>query len=79
MKSLAPRLLPLLLCLLLPAAWAQQVRLRMLETTDLHMNLLGYDYYQDKVVEDYGLEAPATLIKAARAEAGTACSSTTAT
>ncbi|MBP6763887.1 MAG: bifunctional 2',3'-cyclic-nucleotide 2'-phosphodiesterase/3'-nucleotidase, partial [Rubrivivax sp.] len=68
MKSLAPRLLPLLLCLLLPAAWAQQVRLRILETTDLHMNLLGYDYYQDKVVEDYGLERTSTLIKAARAE-----------
>jgi 2',3'-cyclic-nucleotide 2'-phosphodiesterase/3'-nucleotidase len=68
MKSLAPCLLPLLLCLLLPAAWAQQVRLRILETTDLHMNLLGYDYYQDKVVEDYGLERTSTLIKAARAE-----------
>jgi 2',3'-cyclic-nucleotide 2'-phosphodiesterase/3'-nucleotidase len=69
MKSLAPSLLPLMLCLLLPAAWAQQIKLRILETTDLHMNLLGYDYYQDKAVEDYGLERTATLIKAARAEA----------
>ncbi len=68
MKSFVHRLLPLLLCLLLPAAWAQQIKLRILETTDLHMNLLGYDYYQDKAVEDYGLERTATLIKAARAE-----------
>ena len=52
-----------------PAAWAQQLKLRILETTDVHMNLLGYDYYQDKPVDDYGLERTATLIKAARAEA----------
>ena len=26
---------------------AAEVRLRILETTDLHMNLLNYDYYQD--------------------------------
>ena len=73
MKSFAillrPTLLGLMLCLHLPAAWAQQIKLRILETTDLHMNLLGYDYYQDKAVEDYGLERTATLIKAARAEA----------
>ncbi len=69
MKSLVQRLLtPLCLCLLLPAAMAQQIKLRILETTDLHMNLLGYDYYQDKAVEDYGLERTATLINAARAE-----------
>ena len=45
------------------------LRLRILETTDLHMNLVGYDYYQDKAVEDFGLDRTATLIKAARAEA----------
>ena len=44
------------------------LRVRILETTDLHMNLLGWDYYQDKPVEDYGLDRTATLIKAARAE-----------
>ena len=58
----------LALALLGPLAWAQQLKLRILETTDLHMNLLGYDYYQDKAVEDFGLERTATLIKAARAE-----------
>jgi 2',3'-cyclic-nucleotide 2'-phosphodiesterase/3'-nucleotidase len=45
------------------------MELRILETTDLHMNLLGYDYYQDKPTDEYGLERTATLIKAARAEA----------
>lgn len=58
----------LALALLLPAAWAQQIQLRILETTDLHMHLLAYDYYQDKPVEDFGLERTVTLIKAARAE-----------
>ncbi len=68
-----PTLLALTLTLLLglqaPAAWAQQLKLRILETTDVHMNLLSYDYYQDKPIEDYGLDRTATLIKAARAEA----------
>ncbi|MDP1900976.1 MAG: bifunctional 2',3'-cyclic-nucleotide 2'-phosphodiesterase/3'-nucleotidase [Rubrivivax sp.] len=59
----------LALALLWPVAWAQQLKLRILETTDVHMNLLGYDYYQDKPVQDYGLDRTATLIKAARAEA----------
>lgn len=64
------KLLALLaLALLLPSAWAQQLKLRILETTDLHMHLLAYDYYQDKPVDDYGLERTVTLIKAARAEA----------
>ncbi len=64
------RLIPLLiLVLLLPSAFAQQLKLRILGTTDLHMNLLAWDYYQDKPVEEYGLARTATLIKAARAEA----------
>ena len=47
---------------------AAEVRLRILETTDLHMNLLNYDYYQDKPTDEYGLAKTITLIKAARAE-----------
>jgi 2',3'-cyclic-nucleotide 2'-phosphodiesterase/3'-nucleotidase len=50
-------------------ACAAEVRLRILETTDLHMNLLNYDYYQDKPTDEYGLAKTITLIKAARAEA----------
>ncbi len=49
-------------------AYAQQLKLRILETTDVHMSLMAWDYYQDKPVEDYGLERTATLIKAARGE-----------
>ncbi len=54
--------------LLLGPAAAQQLRLRILQTTDLHMNLLGYDYYQDKPTEEYGLERAASLIRTARAQ-----------
>lgn len=63
-----------LLCLglasaLATPAWAQKIPLRLLETTDLHMNLLAWDYYQDRPTAEFGLERTATLIKAARAEA----------
>ncbi|EYB67459.1 bifunctional 2',3'-cyclic nucleotide 2'-phosphodiesterase/3'-nucleotidase periplasmic protein [Deinococcus phoenicis] len=54
--------------LLLGAAGAQTVDLRILETTDLHTNALGYDYYQDKPTGEFGLEYTATLIKQAREE-----------
>lgn len=48
---------------------AAEVSLRLLETTDVHMNLLDYDYYQDKITDQYGLARAITLIKAARSEA----------
>lgn len=48
---------------------AAEVRLRLLETTDIHMNLLAYDYYQDKDTDQYGLARTISLIRAARAEA----------
>lgn len=68
------RLHPRLLCWLAAAAFslpaaAVELKLRILETTDVHMNLLPYDYYQDKGTGEYGLAKTATLIKAARAEA----------
>jgi 2',3'-cyclic-nucleotide 2'-phosphodiesterase / 3'-nucleotidase len=50
-------------------ALAAELKLRILETTDVHMNLLNYDYYQDKATHEYGLAKTVTLIKAARAEA----------
>ncbi len=49
-------------------AQAQQLKLRILGTTDVHMHLMAYDYYQDKAVPEYGLARTATLIKTARAE-----------
>ena len=51
------------------AALAEQLKLRIMETTDVHMNLLSYDYYQDKGTEQFGLARAISLIKAARAEA----------
>ena len=50
-------------------AVAAELKLRILETTDVHMNLLSYDYYQDKATDQYGLSRAISLIKAARGEA----------
>ncbi|WP_141432887.1 metallophosphoesterase [Bacillus sp. 03113] len=44
------------------------VKLRILETTDLHANMMDYDYYQDKSTVEYGLARTSILIKEARAE-----------
>lgn len=45
------------------------VKLRILETTDLHANMMNYDYYQDKEVANFGFAKTATLIKKAKDEA----------
>lgn len=42
--------------------------LRLLETTDLHANLLPYDYFGGQGAQPYGLARTATLIRQARAE-----------
>jgi len=44
------------------------VQLRILETTDLHVHILDYDYFQDKPSVTMGLARTAALIKVARAE-----------
>ena len=49
-------------------AQAATIDLRVMETTDIHMNLVDYDYYGDKQSDGVGLSRVATLIKAARAE-----------
>ncbi|HFI0354579.1 TPA: bifunctional 2',3'-cyclic-nucleotide 2'-phosphodiesterase/3'-nucleotidase [Streptococcus suis] len=46
----------------------QSVDVRILATTDLHTNLVNYDYYQDKPVETLGLAKTAVLIEEAKAE-----------
>ena len=46
----------------------QTVDLRILATTDLHTNLVSYDYYQDKPVEPLGLAKTAVLIEKAKKE-----------
>tara|TARA_R110002051_G_scaffold1008_6_gene4981 strand:+ start:18510 stop:20339 length:1830 start_codon:yes stop_codon:yes gene_type:complete len=44
----------------------QSARLRILETTDLHMQLLGYDYFADHPTPDLGLVPLAGLIESYR-------------
>ncbi len=46
----------------------QNVDVRILATTDLHTNLVNYDYYQDKPVETLGLAKTAVLIEKAKKE-----------
>ena len=50
-------------------AQAATVDLRLLETTDLHSNMMDFDYYKDTPTEKFGLVRTATLINAARQEA----------
>ena len=44
------------------------VKLRILETTDVHMNLVNYDYFKDSPTNEFGLSKTARLIEQARAE-----------
>lgn len=44
------------------------VNLRVIETTDIHSYLTAYDYYKDKVVDNFGLTRAASLVKQARSE-----------
>ncbi|MBL1917136.1 2',3'-cyclic-nucleotide 2'-phosphodiesterase, partial [Klebsiella pneumoniae] len=48
---------------------AATVDLRIMETTDLHSNMMDFDYYKDAATEKFGLVRTATLIEQARAEA----------
>ena len=63
--TLKMSLLAMLVC---GAANAATVNLRIMETTDVHGNMMDYDYYKDVPTEQYGLVRAASLIKAARAE-----------
>ena len=65
-RSLAAAALAALCCV--APAQAERIKLRLMETTDVHMSLLNWDYYQDKATDEYGLAKTATLIRAARAE-----------
>ncbi|MCZ4372248.1 2',3'-cyclic-nucleotide 2'-phosphodiesterase [Vibrio diazotrophicus] len=48
---------------------ADTIKLRIIETTDIHTNVMDYDYYKDKPSEQIGLTRAATLVKQAREEA----------
>ncbi|KMJ46110.1 bifunctional 2',3'-cyclic-nucleotide 2'-phosphodiesterase/3'-nucleotidase [Xenorhabdus khoisanae] len=48
---------------------AATVDLRVMETSDIHSNLMDFDYFKDKSTEQFGLVRTANLIKAAKSEA----------
>lgn len=45
------------------------VNLRIIETTDIHSNIINFDYYKGSATNAYGLSKAASLIKQVRAEA----------
>ncbi len=45
------------------------VNLRIVETTDIHSNIMNYDYYKGSSTNAYGFSKAATLIKQVRSEA----------
>ena len=49
-------------------AMAETIKLRIVETTDIHTNVMDYDYYKDKPTQKTGLTRTATLVKQAQAE-----------
>ncbi|WP_302477165.1 bifunctional 2',3'-cyclic-nucleotide 2'-phosphodiesterase/3'-nucleotidase [Ruegeria arenilitoris] len=49
-----------------------EIKIRILATSDLHMNLSGFDYYSDAPEPSIGLTRTASLIRAAQDEAVTA-------
>ncbi len=51
------------------AEGAGTVKLRLMATTDLHVNVFPYDYYRDRADDTVGLAKTAALIAAARSEA----------
>ncbi|MBB6675189.1 bifunctional 2',3'-cyclic-nucleotide 2'-phosphodiesterase/3'-nucleotidase [Cohnella nanjingensis] len=50
------------------AAEAPPLHVRLLDTTDLHTNIMGYDYFKGADAVTIGMDRTATLIKQARAE-----------
>ena len=59
----------LLATLIAASVNAATVELRIMETTDLHSNMMDFDYYKDTATEKFGLVRTASLINAARDEA----------
>ncbi|MCG9549717.1 2',3'-cyclic-nucleotide 2'-phosphodiesterase [Vibrio harveyi] len=50
-------------------AMADTIKIRIIETTDIHTNVMDYDYYKDQPSQQIGLSRAATLVKQAREEA----------
>ena len=51
-------------------AAGNQAHLRLMETTDIHVNVFPYDYYADKPNDTMGLSRTGSIIDKIRAEAG---------
>ncbi|ELA9336722.1 2',3'-cyclic-nucleotide 2'-phosphodiesterase [Vibrio parahaemolyticus] len=49
-------------------AMADMIKLRIIETTDIHTNVMDYDYYKDQPSQQIGLSRAATLVKQAKSE-----------
>ena len=58
----------LLATLIAASVNAATVDLRIMETTDLHSNIMDFDYYKDTATEKFGLVRTASLINEARNE-----------
>ncbi|HEC1648727.1 bifunctional 2',3'-cyclic-nucleotide 2'-phosphodiesterase/3'-nucleotidase [Yersinia frederiksenii] len=67
--SLLASLIAVATSISMTTAQAATVDLRVLETTDLHSNMMDFDYYRDKPTEKFGLVRTASLIEAARQQA----------
>ncbi len=67
--SLLASLIAVATSISMTTAQAATVDLRVLETTDLHSNMMDFDYYKDKPTEKFGLVRTASLIEAARQQA----------
>ena len=65
---IAPVLLAACSTLPAPTAAGSTATLALLETTDLHANVLSYDYYKLQDEPSIGLERTAALIAQARSE-----------
>lgn len=60
--------LPLLTLLISGSLYAATVDLRIIETSDLHGNMMNYDYFKDQYIDTFGLVKTANLIHQARQE-----------
>jgi 2',3'-cyclic-nucleotide 2'-phosphodiesterase/3'-nucleotidase len=70
--SARPLSYSLLALLIASSAQAATVDLRILETSDLHSNMMDFDYYKDKPTEKFGLVRTASLINDAAMKPPTA-------
>lgn len=62
----SPLAIAVLASMLAASAHAATLELRIMETTDLHSNMMDFDYYKDQATDKYGLVRTASLIHQAR-------------